>query len=265
MPAAQITTLDGLIAALSAGQKRALNKASQTSEGAGTWHSLWKAAGNPAAGSNPGSLAGAIPTDATTGAIPFTNATFNYLLRLAASGTVAGTLIIYDRLWHNSTMSGTVTTDTTLGATPDLTRPDALGANTELWGEIYSAIGASAATLNVKYTDQDGNTGQNATYAHPANAESVGQMFPLVLAAGDTGVRKATSYNWSVTTGTAGDFGLTILRRIAEIQLSPANAANLADWAALGLPQIYDDACLAMMVQCTATTTGLLLGSLVIG
>ena len=264
-----ITDLNLVVAALANGQVRELYKDTVTSEGAGTWHSLWKVAGNPGAGANPGSLAGAIPTDATLGAFAFNNPTggqLAYLMRLAASGSIIGKLILYDRLWHNSTMSGTqTTTDTTLGAVPALTRPDANGAGTELWGEIYTAIGATGATLNVRYTNQAGTTLQVATYAHPANAESVGQMFPLILTAGDTGVRAATAYHWSGTTGTAGDFGLTILRRLAEVPLTLANVGVVHDFAALGLPRIYDDACLSMMVLCTTTTTGIFQGSLVIG
>lgn len=264
-----IDTLNKVIAGFAAGQKLDFFKATQTTEGAGTWHSLWKAAGVPPAGANPGSLAGAIPTKATTGAFSFTNPSspaLSYLLQMLSSGSITGKLIIYDRLWHNSTMSGTqTTTDTTLGAVPALTRPDANGTGTELWGEIYTPIGASGTTLNVRYTNQSGTTLQVGTYAHPANAESTGQMFRMSLAAGDTGVRAATAYHWSGTTGTAGDFGLVILRRLAEIPIAQVNIGALLDFAALGMPRIYDDACLSFMVLCTTTTSGDFQGSINIG
>lgn len=265
-----ITDISRLVAALAAGQTLNFIKASQTAEGAGTWHSMWKADGTPGPGSTPaGGLAGEIPTDATLGAFPFVNPTsglFNYLVKLALSGSVVGKVILYDRLWHNSGMSGTQTTvDTTLGAVPSLTRPDANGAGTEVWGEIYTAIGATAATLNIRYTDQDGNVSQVGTYAHPANAESVGQMFPITLAAGDTGVRACTAYHWSVSTGTAGNFGLNIIRRIAEVPITQVNVGTILDFAALGLPRVYDDACIGMMVLCSTTSTGLLQGSMILG
>lgn len=263
-----ITTMDGLISALAGGQKLDFYKASQTAEGAGTWHSLWKAAGNPEAGVAQGSLAGAIPTDATTGAFKFTNPVSgnSYILHALASGSTAGKLILYDRLWHNSEMSGTQTSlETTLGSTPDLTRPDANGIGAELWGEIHTAIGATAATLNVKYKDQDGNDASYATYSHPANAESAGQMFPLQLVAGDTGIRRATAYHWSGTTSTAGNFGLVILRRILEIPISLINTGMLLDAIACGMPGIYDDACLCLMVQCSTTNTGIIQGSFRLG
>lgn len=264
-----LTTMDGLIAALAGGQKLDFYKASQTAEGAGTWHSLWKAVGNPEAGANPGSLAGAIPTDATTGAFKFTNpanGSLSYLLHALVSGATAGKLILYDRLWHNSEMSGAQTvSETTLGATPDLTRPDVTGIGAELWGEVYTALGANSVTLNVKYKDQDGNDSSYATYLQPANALSAGQMFPLQLLAGDTGIRKATAYHWSGTTGTAGNFGLVIMRRIVEIPISLVNTGMLLDAIACGIPRIYDDACLALMVQCSTTNTGIIQGSFKLG
>jgi len=258
-----IDTMDKIVAALWGGQKKDFFKASQTAEGAGTWHSLWKAVAIPPAGVNPGSLVGVIPTDNTLGAFLFTNYLQSKIMQIIASGITSGKLIIYDRLFHNSEMSGIITTDTSLGSVPDLTRPDALGGGVELWGEIYTAIGATTATLNIKYTNQDGTTGRNATYSHPANAESVGQMFPLILQAGDTGIRKPTSYNWSATTGTAGNFGLTLLRRICEIPLE--TKGQIYSFADLGQSKIYDDACLAMMILCSATNTGIIQGSFTIG
>src|SRR5260221_676626 len=113
-----------------------------------TCASLWTAAGNPGAGAAQGSAAGAVPTSVTAGALPFTNPTSgnSYLARLFASSTVPGTLILYDRLVHTSTLSGTVTTAQTV-ASVALTRPDALGTNTELFMEAYTALGATSNTI----------------------------------------------------------------------------------------------------------------------
>lgn len=252
-----VSTLDGLVASLTAGESLAFNKSSFTSEGPGLFHSLWAVPGCPGAGAASGSINGSIPTDATAGAFPFTNAAGalnNYLGYISASSTVACTLILYDRLWHSSAMSGTETGQPAISP-PALTRYTT-GAGVELWGEIYSAIGVSAATLTVTYTDQDGNTGNAATYAHPANAEAVGQMFPFVLASGDSGVRACTVYDWSVTTGTAGNFGLTLMKRLLTIPLQTASVASVYDAFSSGLREIQDDACLAFMVQCSSTAQG---------
>lgn len=263
-----IQTFDQLVAALSGGQKRDFYKASATSEGAGLWHSLWLAAGQPIAGAAQGSLAGAIPTKGTAGAFGFTNhSTAGHLqiIKAITSGATLGKLIFYDRLWHNSGMSGIVTSDASLSASAAVNRPDALGKDVEMWVEFYTAIGATAATLNVHYIDQDGNTDQIATYAHPANAETVGQMAPMFLASEDNGVRRPDSYWWSVTTGTAGNFGLTLMRRLVEIPIQQINVGMVLDFAMLGAPLVYDNACVAMMVLCSATNTGIMQGSIRLG
>jgi hypothetical protein len=258
--------MDGLVAALTGGETRSFLKNSLTAEGAGTWHSLWMAAGYPGAGVAPGSpTTGVIPTDVTAGAFPFTNAVNpanNYLGYIAAATGVVGTLIVYDRIWHLSGLSG-VTTGAQTITFPGLTRYMS-GDGVELWGEIYGAPGATANTMTVSYTDQGGTTGNNATYAHPANAESVGQMFPFTLAAGDSGVRAVASFTNSVSTGTAGDIGLTLLKRIVTIPMPLTQVAVVYDAFSSGLREIMDDACLAMMVQCSTTSTGLINGELTI-
>lgn len=263
-----ITTRDALIAALAAGQKKDFFKPSQTSEGAGTWSSLWRGAGIPPAGAIPPVYtagAGYAPDDSTLGAFPFTNNLQSYLLQLQATGATVGKLIVYDRLWACSGMtlnaSGTLTV-TTPGSLP---RGDSLtGAGVEAWGEIYSAPGATGATWTLNYLNQDGNAGAS-NYTHPANAETVGQMFPWVRANGDTGIRSVVDVYKSAASGALGDLGITLLRRIAEVPFTLANVGDIFDAFYLGMPQIYDDACLAFMVHCSTTNTGLMIGYFTIG
>jgi hypothetical protein len=250
--------MDKLVAALP-GQHRHLFKASQAAEGAGTWHSLWKAAGSPGAGSTPTAGNGQTPTRLTAGAITLVNpsgANKLYLARFSAAGATAGTVILYDRLWHNSGFSGNITTAQTIATPPTLTRPDADGADVELWGEVYTAMGATASVFTATYTNQDGVAGRSATYSMPANALSVGQMFPFLLQAGDTGVRTVSQVQLSAATGTAGDFGLVLLRRLAEVPITAVNVLADRDAFALGMPEVFPDACLALQVLCTGTITG---------
>ena len=267
-----VDTRDKLIAALSGGQKLDFYKAKVTSEGAGTWHSLWKAAGWPAAGGtatayNVGS--GYVPTSVTRGAMAYTNPTapaLMYLLQMVASGATIGKLILCDRLWACSgfVTNGANPTTTNITTPGSLTRPDALGAGVEIWGEVYAAPGATGSAWSVAYVDQaDG--AQTATYTHPANAETVGQMFPFLLAGTTTGVKQVTSFTQTVSSGTAGNIGITLLRRIAEVPLMIANVGDIYDAFFLGMPQIYDDSCLFFMVMCSATNTGIIQGSLRIG
>jgi hypothetical protein len=267
---------DSLVAAIVAGSPpRKVFKASQTGEGAGTWHSLWKAATIPAAGSNPPAFtagSGYVPTDATTGAYPFTNAVGpaqKRLLQMVLTGAVTGTAYLCDRLWAcsalltNTTSAQNITTPGTIPSRD--ANGAALGDGVELWGEVYAAPGATGATWTVSYTNEAGTAGRSATYTHPANAESVGQMFPFTLQSGDTGVRAVASFTCSVSSGTAGDIGLTLVRRLAEAPMSIINITNVFDFASLGMPRIWDDSCLFWMLRCTSTTTGLVDGSFVIG
>jgi hypothetical protein len=261
-----ITDEASLIAAYAgAKQKFRTFKLSATTEGAGTFFSLFKIAGGPIAGATPGSTA-LVPTKDTVGALNFgmvnpTGGDKSYLSRVSICGTTAGSLYLYDRLVHVSGLSGTNTSaDTAINSTA-ITRPDALGEGVQAWAEFYSAIGATARTLNVRYTDQDGNTDQVGTYAHPANAESVGQIVPIVLDPADVSVRAVTAYHWSGTTGTAGDFGITLRRLIAgPIPLNANQMVNLNIFD-LGFPEIPDDCCLEGVILCSTTNSGIISGS----
>lgn len=265
-----IGTLDQLIAALGAAPERSFWKASQVTEGAGTYHSLWKAAGFPQAGATPpafGAGAGYVPSAATLGALRRPNpagGSLGYLAKLIAQASIAGKLVIYDRLWACSGFDMNSVALQSIVAPGLVTRPDALGDRVELWGEFYAAPGAAGTpTVTVNYTDQDGNPGA-ATYTRPAaNAESVGQMVPFVLAAGDTGVRGVIDLQLSGGTGAVGDFGLTLLRRVVSLPLSQANVPQLLDSIALALAKLDNDACLALKVLCSAGTTGDLAGGYV--
>jgi hypothetical protein len=238
-----------------------LSKASQTAEGAGTCHSLWKAAGTPGAGSNPPLLSagsGYVPTRTTAGALPFTNPAAGnaYLACLDAWGPTAGALVLYDRLWACSGFGTVITTAQTI------TTPGNAGRSTswdgvEAFLEVYTAPGATGANWTVTYTNAAGTSGRTSVYSHPANAESVGQMIPLVLAAGDTGVQSVQSFQASVSSGTAGDIGITLVRRIATIPI--AVAGGFRDAFSLGIPRVQNDACVAAMVLCSTTNTGLLM------
>ena len=250
-----IATQDALVAALAGAQKRGFRKASANSEGAGTWQSLWAVAGQPGAGAAAGSVNGVIPTKDTTGAIPYTNpAATGYLGRLSAQGATPGTLILYDRLWHNSALVGNVTTLQSF-TQPALTRAT-LGLGVELWGEVYTAMGVTGTVMTALYTNQDGIGSRSASYTQPTNALSVGQMVPFSLQAGDSGVRSVESLQLSISTGTAGNFGLTLLNRIAEIPLTAAGVGGVLDFFGLGGGVLEASSCLAGMVLCSTTSTG---------
>jgi hypothetical protein len=238
-------------------------KGSQTAEGAGLLHSLWKAGGMPAPGANPPAFnagSGYVPTKATQGALPFNNpASGNmYAAHMWAFGPTTGMLMLYDRVWACSGFS-TVSTSLQSITTPGDAGRYSTFENIELWLEVYTAPGATGATWTVTYTNQSNTSGRTATYTHPANAEAVGQMMPLALQAGDTGVRSVQSLQCSVSSGTAGDVGITLLKRIAAIPVQPGGMT--LDALQLGFERVLDDACLAFQVGCSGTSTGLIMGN----
>lgn len=239
-----------------------IGKGSQTTEGLGTVHSLWKSAGFPTAGATPPAFntSGYVPDRTTTGAAPFNNpaAGNSYLARMDAWGPTSGVLVLYDRLWACSGFSTTNTGLQTITNQSDVGRYTVY-EGIELWLEVYAAPGATGATWTITYTNQSSAGSRTATYTHPANAETVGQMMPVSLQAGDTGIRSVQSLQCSVSSGTQGDVGITLLRRIGTIPIT-VGGLNF-DAFQLALPRILDNACLAFKVYCSTTSTGIIIGS----
>lgn len=227
---------------------------------AGRMASLWTYDGMPAGGSAPG--AAAIPTRTTTGAIPFTapgGSREKFLISAGVAPSVAGVFVIYDRLFHISGLSGTSTADQTVqGSTPSpaLTRNTG-GAGNFVFYEIYSILGTTSATLTMTYTDQDGNTGQTATMNIGATGfREVTRAQRIPLAAGDTGVRAIEKVALSGSTGTAGDFGITIGQAIAWIPVGSAGSGGWRDYTTglPGIPAIDTNACLSLLFIPAANT-----------
>jgi hypothetical protein len=175
-------------------------------------------------------------------------------------GTTIGRLIFYDRVWACSGMAtnGAGSTDRTITTPGNVDRPSG-GVGLEPWIEIYGAPGATARTWTLTFVDS-ADANKTAVYAHPANAETVGQMCPMIMADGVTGVKSPTKVNFSDTSGTAGDVGVTLLRRIAEIAIPIVNVGDIASMLKIGLPSMATNTCLAAMVMCSATNTGIITG-----
>lgn len=210
-------------------------------------------------------MAGDIPTDATTGAMPFTNppSGSSYLGRLALLNTsavaVPVTLAIYDRLWQQSGIAVTTTTAQTVNSIA-LDRPDANGEDAELWLDVYAATGAGAATPIVSYTNPAGTSGQTATCIGYAASSAIRSAYPFQLASGDTGVKSIQSITLGVSM-TSGTIGLVLRRKVAQVTL-PFNELRTLDALALGLPRVYDNAALELLIQCSSATTATFFGSL---
>jgi hypothetical protein len=263
-----ITSLDQLINGFSLPVN--FIKQALTSEGAGTYHSTWRASGTPGSGMLPPNFSGLqgsyVCDNTTTGAMYLNGITgFSQLARFGCCNSIAGNVILYDRIKHIGNFSMNLTTLQTVSGNDPMPPRDAFGTDSgigcEIWGEIFAAGGATAATWQVIYTNSAGVTGKTGLYAHPNNAESVGQMFPFVLANGDRGVSGISAVRTSAT-ATPGNLGIVILRRIAENVSPVAGFGTYQDAITLGLPPIYPSSCLSLMHSCTTTTAGQIVGAI---
>lgn len=262
-----ITTRDQLINALGNNSSRiVIDKASLANAAAGQLFSLWTATGVPGAGSAPS--AAAVPNSATTGAMGFANQTApatSYLAWLAVqSGNSASNLEIHDRLAHMGGLSGVVTTaQGALSLVTTAPSADRLGdtnySDVQWWLEVYTAMGATGVNATVAVTYNDDTTGNLAAIALGATPRQ-GRLYPLVSASAGKFIKAVTSVTLSATTGTAGNFGITATRPRTSVSMPLLNKTEPFDWAALGLPNIANDACLMMLMMCSTTSTGTLRG-----
>jgi hypothetical protein len=269
-----ITTRDKLIDALANNSSRlVIDKASIASQAAGTYVSLWRATGQPGQGAIP--AAAAFCNNTLAGAFQFTQQTlpatsygawFN-----AVCSNSAMTVEIHDRLAHMGGLSGTVTTAQAVGidfngvtANNMVERiGDANYSDIQWWLEWYTATGATASNATVAVTYNDGTTG-SLTAAALAATRPASLMIPLngliPSAASGKFIRGVTSVTLSASTATAGSFGVTATRPRVTMPLPLANKTEIFDWAALGLPEIFNSTCLFPLVLTSTTSTGTVRG-----
>jgi hypothetical protein len=257
-----ITTMDGLVAALAGAQRLVLQKASITTA-ASFYYSLWSAAGIPAAGNLTigNTTTGLVPTDATAGSPvinAFTGANTGYLATFDAMLAQAGVLSVYDRLFHVGSISAAAAATTTLSTQPSYSSrvPGSDWSQCELWLEINVVIPATATTVTVSYQD-----GANATQTASLDTSLTGaptmRMLPFRLA-NATGIQKVNSITVA-TPAASGSFNVVVQRNLVDHTVVSANIArpkkNPFD---TGLPKVFADSCLAMMVMATTTSSGVL-------
>lgn len=263
-----LTSYDAIVAALNNGNGQWFpwNKQSATAM-SGQWLSLWKITGNPTAGSTPSSGAGDSMNSASVGAFKFSDPSggnrMNALL-FGAGGVTQGAMMLYDRLVATSGLSGTVATAQTINSTALPRYTTGVGVLCAL--EVYTALGSTPVTATISYTNQDGVSGQTSgTISIPASAVAGTMIFPFPLASGDTGIKSVQSLTLSGSTGSAGNFGITLYVPLAFV---PYNASSYSErdlvLQTANLPQINAGACLAMATLASASSTGMQFGNLVL-
>ena len=270
-----IENIDNLVKALGNNSSRiVLDKASIASQTANSYCSLWRATGQPGQGAIPTVVATCNNT--TVGTIGFKQQTspitsYGAYLEIA-TGNAAMTMELHDRLASMGGLNGTLTTAqsvnldlSTLLSTDNINvrKGDANYSDVQWWLEWYTATGATAVTATIAVTYNDGTTGNLVAISLAGNRPAA-HMIPLnsLIPSAQSGkyIRGIISVTLSATSGTAGNFGVTATRPRMTLSAPIANHKFIADWAQLGLPEIYNSSAIFPIVLTSTTSTGTVRG-----
>ena len=270
-----IENIDNLVKALGNNSSRiVLDKASIASQTANSYCSLWRATGQPGQGAIPTVVATCNNT--TVGTIGFNqqmspSTSYGAYLEIA-TGNAAMTMELHDRLANMGGLNGTLTTAqsvnldlSTLLSTDNINvrKGDNNYSDVQWWLEWYTATGGTAVTATIVVTYNDGTTG-NLSVLSLAAARPASHMIPLnsLIPSAQSGkfIRGIVSVTLSATTGTAGNFGVTVTRPRMTLSSPFANFKFIADWAQLGLPEIYNSSAIFPIVLTSTTSTGTVRG-----
>lgn len=231
---------------------------------AGRLFSLWTAGGNET-GTGVAPTTAVVPSRTLAGSAGQGNPASGkelFMPRLDMNRVNGGLLILCDRLSHQGGLSGTVSTaQTTNLPTAALTRyTDGVGVQAAL--EIYTQVGTTAASATISYTNESGTSGRTstATTFGATSWRTNGRFVQIPLAAGDYGVRAVASVTLSVTTGTAGNFGVTLYKPLISFPAPLYGNQNYIYDAIANqggqLPKILTDACLFWLYMPITTASG---------
>ena len=270
-----IENIDNLVKALGNNSSRiVLDKASIASQTANSYCSLWRATGQPGQGAIPTVVATCNNT--TVGTIGFNQQTspitsYGAYLEIA-TGNAAMTMELHDRLASMGGLNGTLTTAqsvnldlSTLLSTNNINvrKGDDNYSDVQWWLEWYTATGGTAVTATIAVTYNDGTTG-NLSALSLAATRPASHMISLnsLIPSAQSGkfIRGIVSVTLSATSGTAGNFGVTATRPRMTLSAPIANYKFIADWAQLGLPEIYNSSAIFPIVLTPTTSTGTVRG-----
>jgi hypothetical protein len=172
--------------------------------------------------------------------------------------TQAGSLLLCDRIWHNSGITITSTSEQAFTNSVQIPARDALGTNAGeqvlAAVEVSGVTGSGTPTLTLKYTNQGGTADKIATNVVPTVATSIaGTFYPIGLAAGDRGIQKAQSIQLSATWN-SGTIHVVLYRIIARLELL-AQIPNAIDALTSGFPRLYDNSVPFLVFIPNTTTT----------
>lgn len=203
-----------------------------------------------------------------------TNSYFLTQAELAAGPITSGifsSLMLIDRLSHQGGLNGTsAVAQTTNLPTAALTRYTS-GEGVMAALEIYSAVGSTATTATISYTNQAGVSGRiSKPVVFGGSSESTQSRFiPIPLQDDDTGVQSVQSVTLTASTASAGNFGITLFRPLMlfpnfaqAIEAIQPRTFNTLIGGFGCCPEILDDACLGLLGIANSTNVGVITGAL---
>lgn len=260
-----ITTMDGLVAGLAASQRGRVFIPSATNAVAGFVNLNQATTGAHGLMATPTAFgSGGTTYNQSTVSTGFTEWTSggvdSYLARVALTGTVAGTIHIYDIMWACSGFVGNSASAQSVSSFSGMPTRNTTGVGCALWIGCSSAIGATAHNVTASYTNQAGTSGRTTVSTAGIASMPANRMYQLPLQSGDTGIQALASITLSISSGTAGNLWALIMKPVATVPLPLVNVGAVLDFASLGLPLIDDESCLAFIHQGTTTSSGIILG-----
>lgn len=176
------------------------------------------------------------------------------------SATIGPTvLLLVDRLASVGGFDGTVTTAQSNGAWPALTR-STNGVGVWAAVQIYTALGATATTGTLSYTDTTGAGSTSQPFdIGGSGRNSIGKVLPIPVANGDLGVKAVTSLTLAGSTATAGNFGVNLYKTygmwMANNSAIPISHSGRPFPNFGPMPAIPDDACLEILCLTSINAT----------
>jgi len=221
-------------------------------------YTVFDIAGQPGAGvlAIGNTANGLIPTDVVAG-YPmigsFGGGALGYISRVEFGSSIPCRLFLYDRLFAAGAYA--FGADVTLASQPlyaaRLPNTDYNGL--QLWIEAVTAFTGNLS-VQINYLDQDGYAGDTGVIATGLEFP-VGRCFQIPLAAGDSGIQKITRIRGTVAS--AGTFNVMVLRPLWVGRVRVANDGDIHDFLKTGLPQIYADSALYILIAADSTAVGL--------
>lgn len=254
-----IVTFDGYLASVK--QRLVWMKTGTRTMIAAMHFSPFDVAGNPQGTLAIGNTAnGVVPTKAVAG-YPVINAlaALGYLSRVEFGSSVACRFTLFDRLFAagayaynaNVTLTSQPGYSSRLPLIPVVLTPDYKGL--AIWVEAVTAFTGSEV-VTVTYMNQDGVSGRSTGAVGIGAAPTLGRCWQLPLQLGDTGVQKIEAVLGA--TGTAGTFNVMVLRRLWTGRVPVPNFCDVHDLLKTGMPQLFADSALYVLVAADSTALG---------